>query len=188
MSVEHRSSLLDRLTDQINRLQVIAYRHSVQASSGTSPAPGANAGHDRSSLLLTYARSAGRKQEEKARADVWVRAAPETWTEGGREKSDGRTREVLSQDVVWFYRRDFDFLGEPRESISFQEAEVNASSHKGNSPSIQNSVLSVTRHGLHEAAPAGFGAHNRSGQLGPCRCPGYDGIICTRRASGPCYC
>ena len=56
MSVEHRSSLLDRLTDQINRLQVIAYRHSVQACSGTSPAPGANAGHDRSSLLLTYAR------------------------------------------------------------------------------------------------------------------------------------
>ena len=56
MSVEHRSSLLDRLTDQINRLQVIAYHHSVQACSGTSPAPGANAGHDRSSLLLTYAR------------------------------------------------------------------------------------------------------------------------------------
>ena len=129
-------------------------------------------------------RSAGRKQEEKARADVWVRAAPETWTEGGREKSDGRTREVFSwlpsQDVVRFYRRDFDFLGEPRESISLR--------HKGNSPSIQNSVLSVARHGLHEAAPAGFGARNRSGQLGPCRCPGYGGMIRTRRASGPCYC
>ena len=75
MYVEHRSSLLDRLADQINRLQVIAYRHSVQASSGTSPAPGANLGHDRSSLLPTYARSAGRKQEVQARAHVWVRAS-----------------------------------------------------------------------------------------------------------------
>ena len=86
MSVEHRSSLLDRLTDQINRLQVIAYRHSVQASSGTSPAPGANVGHDRSSLLPTYARSAGRKLEDQARAHVWVRASLGDLDRGGERE------------------------------------------------------------------------------------------------------